>query len=29
VPVQRVNYETLRARLLADTQVLTWNGAPK
>jgi hypothetical protein len=29
VPVQRVNYETLRARLLADKQVLAWNVAPK
>jgi hypothetical protein len=29
VPVQRVNYEQLRARLLADKQVLAWNVAPK
>jgi len=29
VPVQRVNYEKLRARLLADKQVLAWNVAPK
>jgi len=29
VPVQRVNYERLRARLLADKQVLAWNVAPK
>ena len=27
VPVQKVNYEKLRARLLADKQVLEWKGA--
>jgi len=26
VPVQQVNYEKLRARLLADKQVLEWKG---
>jgi hypothetical protein len=29
VPVQKVKYEKLRARLLADKQVLEWKPVPK